>query len=423
MSFFLNHSFLEIKKGLLNGDYSKDDLVVEVKKTLRDGDPCKAFVRTESTNYSFKKDRLFSGFPIAVKDIFNTKDFPTEMGSQVWKDFTPGNDARVVFNAKENGCLVFGKTITAEFAVHELNESLNPHNVNKTPGTSSSGSAVAVAKGYVPIALGTQTAGSIIRPASFCGVIGFKPSFGLIPRTGVLKTCDPFDTVGFFTSHLDYLQPFLDSIRVKGRNYPYVHKHIDLGIRKNKERLKIGFLKTHTWDLAKEYVRNSLEEYAKGLSKAHEVVELNWPNELSTCHEIHRIVYHKSLSYYFQNEFRNFPQHISKTMASIIDEGEKIPVRMFQANLESLVTIRKTVFDLLSDFDCVFTNSTGSSAPLRGEREIDDPSLIWTMSHIPAMSIPLFRCPENMPFGVQFIAKKWSDFNLINSVANILSNR
>ena len=134
--------------------------------------------------------RPLEGLPVGVKDIFNTADFPTQMGSPLWQGFTPGNDARVLYDMKRLGAIVPGKTVTAEFAVHSLGKTLNPHAGNRTPGTSSSGSAVAVATGMVSVALGTQTAGSIIRPASFCGVWGCKPSFGLVPRTGTLKTTD-----------------------------------------------------------------------------------------------------------------------------------------------------------------------------------------------------------------------------------------
>ena len=126
------------------------------------------------------------GIPFGAKDIFNTKSFPTEMGSPIWSNYYASNNARTIDNLICSGAHIVGKTVTAEFAVHELNETLNPHDITKTPGTSSSGSAVAVQIGNVPFALGSQTAGSIMRPASFCGVWGFKPSFGLISRNGVL---------------------------------------------------------------------------------------------------------------------------------------------------------------------------------------------------------------------------------------------
>ena len=131
----------------------------------------------------------------------------------------------------KNSGIFLGKTVTAEFAVHSLNETLNPHDITKTPGTSSSGSAVSVQIGNVPFALGSQTAGSIIRPASFCGVWGFKPSFGLIPRTGVLKTTDTLDTIGILSSHGSNFREVLDIIRVRGPNYPFVYQNIDQPFR------------------------------------------------------------------------------------------------------------------------------------------------------------------------------------------------
>ena len=170
-----------------------------------------------------KKDQDFNSIvPFGVKDIFNTIDLKTEMGSETWKDHNAGNDARVVSVLRHQGYTPIGKTVTAEFAVHHLNKTKNPHSIDKTPGTSSSGSAVAVATGMVPFALGTQTAGSIIRPASFCGVWGMKPSFGLIPRTGSLKTTDSLDTIGFLSSYGTDMREILNLLRVKGPNYPFV---------------------------------------------------------------------------------------------------------------------------------------------------------------------------------------------------------
>ena len=123
-----------------------------------------------------------------------------------------------------SGCIPFAKTTTSEFAVHKINKTRNPYDFSKTPGTSSSGSAVSVASGYFPFALASQTAGSIVRPASYCNVWGFKPSFGLIPRTGMLKTADTLDTPGFFCSNGKSIKYLLDNIRVRGKNYPFVYK-------------------------------------------------------------------------------------------------------------------------------------------------------------------------------------------------------
>ena len=197
------------------------------------------------------------GIPIGVKDIFNTKEYPTEMGSSLWKGFTSGNDARVVHYLRMNNGIIAGKTETAEFAVDALGKSLNPHDVTRTPGTSSSGSAIAVATGMIPIALGTQTGASIIRPASFCGIYGFKPSFGLIPRTGMLKTADTLDQIGFFARTPQDLELFFNIIHVKGKNYPISNNALNNESRqiiKNRP-WKIKFVKSHTWDKAEDYAK------------------------------------------------------------------------------------------------------------------------------------------------------------------------
>ena len=161
--------------------------------------------------------------PFGIKDVFNTKVLPTSMGSQIWKGFNAGNNARAIDNLVFNGGIIFSKTTTAEFAVHFISpgKTKNPYNINHITGTSSSGSAVAVACGALPVALGTQTAGSIIRPASFCGVYGFKPSFGAIDRTGVLKTNDTFDTIGLLSADIYGIKKTFYNIFQKGKDYPY----------------------------------------------------------------------------------------------------------------------------------------------------------------------------------------------------------
>ena len=161
----------------------------------------------EKVSTSFFSNPEGKRFYFSAKDIFNTYVYPTEMGSQTFKDFFPGNNARVITDCITDGDSCIGKTVTSEFAVHEETDVLNPWNSSATVGTSSAGSAINILVDQdIDYSLATQTAGSIGRPASYCGVRGFKPSYGLVPRTGVLKTCDPFDTVGFFIKTFDVLE-------------------------------------------------------------------------------------------------------------------------------------------------------------------------------------------------------------------------
>ena len=364
------------------------------------------------------------GIPFGVKDIFNTKTFPTQMGSPLWKNFTPGNNARVVDSLLFAGGLVVGKTVTAEFAVHALNETLNPHDSSKTPGTSSSGSAAAVATGMVPFALASQTAGSIIRPASFCGVWGMKPSFGMIPRTGVLKTTDSLDTVGFVAAHAKSLRTILDITRVKGPDYPYVYKNVDKqGARPKASNRpwRVGFVKTHTWGTATDYARQAVEDLAKRISREEgfEVEEIEWPSDLRAAHEVHTFIYNKSLSYYFQNE-KKMDSEVTPIMKKMIEAGDSINPAEFRLTLEHQASYCEGLDQLLSPYDIVLSLGTSSSAPLRGVEELPDPSLIWTLGHVPSIAVPVFRCPEGLPFGTQFVSRKWNDYLLLQGVEELV---
>jgi Asp-tRNA(Asn)/Glu-tRNA(Gln) amidotransferase A subunit family amidase len=364
------------------------------------------------------------GIPFGVKDIFNTRSFPTQMGSPIWKDFTPGNNARVVDSLLFAGGLVAGKTVTAEFAVHALNETLNPHDPSKTPGTSSSGSAAAVATGMVPFALASQTAGSIVRPASFCGVWGMKPSFGMIPRTGVLKTTDSLDTIGFVAAHAKSLRTILDHTRVKGPDYPSVYRNVDTrgAYPKPAQRpWRVGFVKTHVWHTAKGYAQQAVQELAARIDHedGFEVEELEWPDGLCVAHNIHAIIYNKSLSYYFQNEAKISSQ-ISPVMGEMIAAGETISLATFKEVIRQQEILCEKLDRLLGPYDMVLSLGTSSSAPVRGVEELLDPSLIWTLGHVPSVAVPIFRCPDGLPFGVQFVSRRWNDYLLLQGIEELV---
>ncbi|HUF09849.1 MAG TPA: amidase, partial [Rhodothermales bacterium] len=239
-----------------------------------------------------------AGVPVGVKDLFNTYDMPTQMGSPIWAGFSPGNDARVVHYLRMADVVVLGKTVTAEFAVHAPGPTHNPHRVGYMPGTSSSGSAAAVAAYMVPVALGTQTAGSTIRPASYCGVIGFKPSFGLVPRTGMLKTTDTLDTVGWFARSIDDIELVFETIRVKGPDYPVTERALaDVSRRRRADRpWRVGVVHGPKWNDAEPYAQCALLEMADELQKENDVeirhVEL--PGEYALVHDIHSVIYDRA---------------------------------------------------------------------------------------------------------------------------------
>ena len=360
--------------------------------------------------------RQVEGIPIGIKDIFNTVDFPTEMGSPIWKDFTPGNDARVVFYLRQQGALIPGKTVTAEFAVHTLGKTLNPHDPLRTPGTSSSGSAVAVATGMVPAAIGTQTAGSITRPASFCGIYGCKPSFGLIPRTGSLKTTDSLDTIGFFCLHFTDIFRMFNVLRVHGPDYPISHSALNDTKRQNKsaERpWKIAFVKTHVWDDAYQYAQRAILDWTGKLAATDgvDVRDVDPSPKMENAHEIHATIYNKTLSYYFQKELSNGTL-ISPIMKDLILKGNMITLGQYKQALRDQEQLDHLMDDFLRDYDILISLSTAGEAPPREEVERRDPALIWTMCHLSVINAPVFKSPSELPFGVQIVSRRYNDLKL-----------
>jgi Asp-tRNA(Asn)/Glu-tRNA(Gln) amidotransferase A subunit family amidase len=369
--------------------------------------------------------RPLEGIPIGVKDIFNSEEFPTQMGSPLWKGFTPGNDARVVYYLKNAGGIVPGKTVTAEFAVHTLNDTVNPHNSALTPGTSSSGSAVAVALGMVPAAIGTQTAGSIVRPASFCGVYGYKPSFGLIPRTGILKTTDSLDSIGYFVSRPDDLKTVFDVLRVHGPNFPISNRALNDMSRQEKppgRPWKVAFVKTHTWAYAYDYAKQALTDYAAkvGIAGGFEINEVEIPEEMNQSHFIHETIYNKTLSYYFNEEYQK-AELVSPIMNSLIESGIRISVEEYHRALKVQEQLIRLMDDFFADYDAIISLSTAGEAPLRDDVERVDPALMWTLAHLPVVSVPLFTSPSNNPYGIQIVARKYNDFLLLNIIEYLLA--
>jgi len=436
-SIFLNYSIGQILEKYQRGELSPLDVAKASVRRIKKLEPMfKAWVSFDEEKLLDEAKtlklpnipdgyRLLEGVPFGVKDIFNTADFPTQMGSPLWKDFTPGNDARAVFNIKRQGAIIPGKTVTAEFAVHTLDKTLNPHDISKTPGTSSSGSAVAVALGMVPAALGTQTAGSIVRPASFCGVYGFKPSFGLIPRTGTLKTTDSLDTIGFFTVFQKDLKRVFEAIRVRGSNYPFSSSALA-----NKERQsppkgrpwKVAFIRTYTWDNAHDYAQKSMLEFAKKLSSSPniEIKEVKMPVIMQKAHQVHATIYNKTLSYYFKKEFQK-SELVSPIMNDLIRLGQKISVADYQKALGEQVKMQKAMDHFLKNYDAAISLSTAGEAPERNEIEQPDPALIWTLSHLPVVSVPQFVSPSRMPFGLQIFSRKYNDYLLLSFVDYLAS--
>ena len=377
-----------------------------------------------------KKEKTgnLAGVPIGIKDIFNTEDMPTGMGSPIWKGFTPGNDARVVARLRLHDMIVMGKTVTAEFAVHTPNGTKNPHNVEYSPGTSSSGSAAAVAAGMVSLALGTQTAGSIIRPASYCGIFGFKPSFGLIPRTGMLKTTDSLDTVGVLSRGVEDLKAFLDEAIVTGPNWPISFETISRpsAHEKGERPWKVAFVKTHMWKFVKDYVAEAFDKLIYRLSSDEnfDIRNLELPEDFEASHQVHSTIYDKTLAYYFADEFKR-KRLISPKMYEIIERGKNISLEEYRNALRKQNFLRRHLEKLFDEekLDAILTVSTSSEAPKWKGDDIPDSCLMWTLTSSPVIGAPAFASPnpDKMPFGLQIVGRRYHDYLLLNLASDLVA--
>lgn len=367
-----------------------------------------------------------SGVPVGVKDIFNTEIFPTEMGSKVWKGHHAGNDARCLSYIRRDGGLIAGKTDTAEFAVHEAGEVLNPWGSGYTTGTSSGGSAVAVSTASVPISLATQTAGSTIRPASWCGVYGMKPSFGMIPRTGILKTTDTLDNIGFHARCNEDLRLSLDSLRVRGHNFPTMEKKLAEFGGLNKKVWSIGFLEGEYWAGAPQYLQTAMTKLATdidSLSYARvEPVELRF--DATSAKSLHARLYNSCLAYYFRQEVDKSPELISPRFMNLVEQGQKLSPKDYSSALREQTNFAKNLENLFEDkgYDFILHQSSdGAAPPGREPSEHNDYNLCWTLAWLPVISIPAFCSPQGLPYGFQIIGRRYSDYTMFKFLELLVS--
>jgi Asp-tRNA(Asn)/Glu-tRNA(Gln) amidotransferase A subunit family amidase len=383
-------------------------------------------LRQVTASWSRRDAELFC-IPFGVKDVFNTKVLPTAMGSEIWKGFKAGNNARIVDELVARGGIVFSKTTTAEFAVHyiQAGKTLNPHDRGRITGTSSAGSAVAIACGALPICLGTQTGGSIVRPASFCGVYGFKPSFGAFDRTGTLKTADTLDTIGLLGSDIYGIRKAFTAAFQKNPQYPFAIKYFDaLAAHRRKSKVRVGIFDSQFAGYAAydSSVREDFDDAAQMLRAAGiELSRIDGVDFINEIHGLHQIIYNKALSYYFQQEAQN-GAGISPIMRKMIDTGSATSPHEYLQALQRQSVLRSRFDTAFADFDFLITPSTASPAPLLGEEERDDTCLIWTFLGYPVVSIPAFVSPElGIPYGLQIVAPKYGDLALLDFADQVVA--
>ena len=359
------------------------------------------------------------GVPVGIKDIIDTGDMPTEDGTVLHAGRIPVRDAAVVTRLRAAGAVILGKTVTTECAMHGPGKTRNPHNPAHTPGGSSSGSAAAVAAGMVPCALGTQTNGSTIRPASFCGVYGFKPTHGLIPRTGILKLSRTMDTVGVFARTIEDVALVGAELVGFDADDPDTHPRARppwLETARSEPPLppRLAFVKTPRWPNAAEDTQAAFAELIEALEEA--VAEHELAESLGDAWGWHRTVMEAEMAANLAREWERGRERLSPSLAAQLERGR---AETALAYLEALSRreIANAAFDeVFKEYDAILTPSAPGTAPA-GLDSTGSPEFntLWTYCGMPAVSLPLMRGENGLPIGVQLVAKRGDDGRLLRT--------
>jgi len=358
------------------------------------------------------------GVPVGVKDIIDTADMPTEDGTPLHAGRTPDHDASVVTALRAAGAVILGKTVTTECATYTPGKTRNPHDGTRTPGGSSSGSAAAVAAGMVPLAIGTQTNGSIIRPASFCGVYGFKPTFGLIPRHGILKVSRSLDTVGLFARSLDDLALAVEPLVGHDERDPDTKPRARMPFTSTLASPppmppRVAFVKTPRWDRAEPSTREAFAELAGALGDACE--ELEMPPSWAEAWEWQRCIMEAEMAFNLDAEWERGRDRLSPALRQQLERGRSIAALDHQRALARIPRLLEALEDWFARFDAIVTPATPGVAP--PAETTGDPSFctFWSLTGLPALSLPLMNGPGGLPLGVQLVGARSRDARLLRT--------
>lgn len=370
------------------------------------------------------------GLPVGIKDIIDTSDYATERGSVLFQGRTPANDASLVSLLREAGAIILGKTVTTELAVFSPGKTRNPHNPEHTPGGSSSGSAAAVAAAMVPLSVGTQTNGSVIRPASFCGVYAFKPSFARISRHGVLLQSRPLDTIGVFGRTLEDLALIADVLM------KYDEHDSDMQVLAAPALAKVmlqpvplephfAFVRTPMWDQVEDSSKDGFRELIDSMNEKYvdtiKVVDL--PGQFSQIYQDHQNIMEADLALNFAREYRDGKSQLSAVLCEMIERGQQVLATDYNAALSRVEEYSECLDEIFDEYDAILTPSTLGPAPV-GLDKTGNPVMntIWTLCGNPAINIPLLQSPDGMPVGVQLVAAKGDDARLFRNARWLLES-
>jgi Asp-tRNA(Asn)/Glu-tRNA(Gln) amidotransferase A subunit family amidase len=357
--------------------------------------------------------------PVGIKDIIDTRDMPTEDGTVLHSGRKPTQDAAVVSLLKQAGAIILGKTVTTELAVYAPGKTTNPHDPGRTPGGSSSGSAAAVASGMVPLALGTQTNGSVIRPAAFCGTVGYKPTFGCISRFGVLRVAQSLDTVGVFTRSVEDAALAGDALfgydAFDSATRPAAKPGLfDTTCSEPPLPPRFAFVKGPAWDQAQPDTRDALAELGEELGVLVNEVELS--PRFDGAIEWHRVIMEAEMALSFAPEYERGRDRLSDILVEMMERGRRDLAVDYIDALAQREGLRTALVDVFDEYDAILTPAAPGEAPA-GLGSTGSPIFctLWTYLGLPAISLPLLQGSHGMPMGVQLVGAAEDDARLLRS--------
>jgi Asp-tRNA(Asn)/Glu-tRNA(Gln) amidotransferase A subunit family amidase len=364
------------------------------------------------------------GVPIGIKDIFDTGDMPTELGSPLWAGRTPRRDAAIVARLRAAGAVIMGKTVTTEYAYRHPGKTTNPHDARRTPGGSSSGSAAAVAAHMVPGAVGSQTNGSVIRPAAFCGVVGFKPTHGLIPRSGGLLLSRTLDHVGVFARavvDVALLAETLAGVDEEDPDTRPVARPPLAVVAASEPPLppRLAFVRSPVWEHAEPVTREAFGELVEALGEAVAAVELD--ARFARVVEMHRTIMEVEMAHNLQRDYEKGGDRLSAGLRMLIERGRGHPAVDYTAAVASIRSLNGALDPVFDEFDAIMTPAAPGEAP-HGLETTGDPIFctLWTYLGTPAVTLPLLRSAAGMPLGVQLVGRRDGDARLLRTARRLV---
>ena len=430
-------SAVEMVQSLKKGEITSEELVKsyieQIKKKEKEVEAWEFFDQELVLKQAKKLDELHQsgkhgdlhGIPVGIKDIFDTEDMPTIDGTEIHKKNPSWNDCTVVSKLKQAGAIIMGKTVTAELAYYSPGKTKNPHDTTRTPGGSSSGSAAAVASHMVPLAVGSQTNGSVIRPASYCGVVGYKPTKGLISRHLVLQISRALDQVGVFANSIEDAALISEQLIGHDKQDPDTSlnprpKLLAASKEKPPAEPVLAHIKLPFMNELEEDVKEGFKEIKDELKGKVDEIEL--PKGFAAIPDWHKIIMESDMARSFSEEYKKSKNKLSDKIIEAIERGMKYTSVEYNNALAKVDVANAYFNQFFHDYDAILTPSACGEAP-KGLKSTGNPIFctIWTYCGMPCISLPLLQGKNGLPVGVQLVSSLFDDERLFRNASWLTS--